>query len=294
MKRINVIIIIFLVLQALLFAYWFHRIQKQIFETRPDTVYIRTVPPYDTLMPAQLMTQLKLSDQAVMATLFQQSAAEYRALCYQAFAAARVMLDNDLNDKSVDSPRAIIVDIDETILDNSPHSAKCIINGTSYPAFWDEWCDTAIAKAVPGALEFLNLARGYGVSVFYITNRKAHLQEVTMKNLRQLKFPQVEEKHMMFRTGESSKENRRNEVKKTYHITMLIGDNLGDFSDVFGDKLVAERTKITDSLSQMFGRRYIVLPNAMYGDWEGALYGYDYSISDSAKHAIRYESLQAY
>jgi hypothetical protein len=68
-----------------------------------------------------------------------------------------LMLERDLRDDKVNSPRAIIVDIDETLLDNSPHSAKCIENQTSYPDYWEEWCELAIAKPLPGAVEFLNL-----------------------------------------------------------------------------------------------------------------------------------------
>ncbi len=254
----------------------------------PDSVFVDTL----SMIPDNY-SQL-LSNQQVIATLFQQTAAEYNALCYQAFATARVMLESDLKDKNVNSPRAIIVDIDETLLDNSPHSAKCIEEGTSYPDFWDEWCLKAAAKPVPGAVEFLNLARRYGVSIFYITNRKAHLKEATMKNLIHLGFPQVEEKNVLCRTSESSKENRRLEVAKLHHISMLIGDNLADFSNIFEQKTIENRAAITDSLFRMFGNRYIVLPNAMYGDWEGALYNYDFSLSDSAKLAVRYRLLKSF
>jgi 5'-nucleotidase (lipoprotein e(P4) family) len=253
----------------------------------------------DTVVPTSEVRDstsfiIPISEQAIMATLFQQHAAEYRALSYQAFNLARIMLERDLHDDNVTSPRAIIVDIDETLLDNSPHSAKYIENQTSYPDFWDEWCELAVAKALPGAVEFLKLARNYGVSVYYITNRREHLKEVTMRNLREQGFPQIEDKHMMFRTDELGKERRRHEVAHRYHISLLIGDNLNDFSDVFEQKSVTARAEVTDSLRFEFGRRFIVLPNAMYGDWEGALYNYNFAISDSAKMALRKEWLEGF
>lgn len=293
MKRTSIYLVVFLIVQALFFTFWFYHIKSKQTPTKPDDIFVDSVFSDTAVVLPDNYSQL-LSNQQMMATLFQQTAAEYRALCYQAFAAARVMLESDLKDKNVNSPRAIIVDIDETLLDNSPHSAKCIEEGTSYPDFWDEWCLKASAKAVPGAVEFLNLARRYGVSIFYITNRKAHLKEATMKNLLDLGFPQVEEKNVMFRTAEASKENRRMEVAKFYHISMLIGDNLADFSNVFELKTIANRIAVTDSLNRMFGKRYIVLPNAMYGDWEGTLYDYDFSLSDSAKLAVRYKRLMSF
>src|SRR5205823_9931546 len=54
------------------------------------------------------------------AALWQQSSGERRALSYQAFALARMMLDRDLRtNRRLTKPRAVIVDLDETILDNS-------------------------------------------------------------------------------------------------------------------------------------------------------------------------------
>lgn len=236
----------------------------------------------------------ELSQQMILATLFHQWAAEYEALCFQAFNAARAMLDADLKDPKVTLPRAIIVDIDETILDNSPHSARIIREATTYPEFWDEWCNQGKAEAVPGAIEFLNFARQFGVRIIYITNRKAHLKEPTMSNLMELGFPDVTDNHILFRTAETSKAHRRASISKYYHITMLIGDNLADFSEVFENHLPGRRSEIADSLSYRFGNRYIILPNIMYGDWEAALYNYDFSLSDSAKAAVRKGWLESF
>src|SRR5258705_6529649 len=73
-------------------------------------------------------------DYQVTGVLYTQKAAEYRALAYQAFNVARAQLDADFDKKSLKKlpkatrkmPRAIVVDIDETVLDNSPSNAKQI------------------------------------------------------------------------------------------------------------------------------------------------------------------------
>jgi 5'-nucleotidase (lipoprotein e(P4) family) len=264
----------------------------------PDINDISGKVSEDTVSQIQLefldLNRIPVSEQAVMATLYQQRSAEFRAMSYQAFNLARLMLERDLRDDNINSPRAIIVDIDETLLDNSPHSAKCIENQTSYPDYWDEWCELAIAKPLPGAVEFLTLARNYGVSIYYITNRREHLKEATMRNMRELGFPMIEDKYMMFRTAEAGKETRRMAVARNHHVTMLIGDNLNDFAEVFESKSVEDRARVTDSLRFEFGRRFIVLPNAMYGEWEGALYDYNFAISDSAKMAIRKQWLESF
>lgn len=294
MKRFHLISYALIISYLLLAAACFPPFEPKETGSTPDTVPVVDTSRQTPELPEPVVPQKLISEQAVMATLFQQRSAEYEALCYQAFNLARILLERDLRDDKVIMPRAIIVDIDETMLDNSPHSAKCIENETSYPDYWDEWCKLAKAKAVPGAVEFMKHARNYGITLYYITNRKENLKEATMKNMRDLGFPQVEEKNFMFRTTESGKESRRQLVAKNHHITMLIGDNLNDFSEAFENTSVAERAIITEKMQREFGRRFIVLPNPMYGDWEGALYNYKYSITDSAKMALRRQWLESF
>lgn len=293
MRKASIVFVSLFLMQSLFSPSCFPPFEPQDQETRPDTIGTDSL----TLPPSLTETEIAMmpiGEQVVMATLFQQRSAEFRALSYQAFNLARLMLERDLRDDNVNSPRAIIVDVDETLLDNSPHSAKCIEHQTSYPDYWDEWCELAIAKPLPGAVEFLTLARNYGVSVYYITNRREHLKEATMRNLRELGFPLIEEKFMMFRTADAGKEKRRLAVARNHHITMLIGDNLNDFAEVFESKSVEDRARVTDSLRFEFGRKFIVLPNAMYGEWEGALYNYNFAISDSAKMAMRRQWLESF
>lgn len=263
-----------------------------------------TRKPQDQSRPATELSAVSGQDSAglaglrnehmVLGTLFQQKAGEYRALCYQAFNLGKVMLDMDLADKSIDKHRVIVLDIDETVLDNSPFQAKCILGGTSYPIHWDEWCKLARAKAIPGALDFLAYAKANGLSIYYITNRKAHLREATLKNLKDLGFPDADDEHVIMRTTLDTKEPRRQEILRNNHISLLFGDNLNDFSAVFEKKSPDERNALVDDASKLFGQRYIILPNAMYGDWELALYNFDQKQPDSVKYRIRRQALTAF
>ena len=239
-------------------------------------------------------SQTQISEHLTMATLYHQTAAEYRALCYQAFNTAQLRMEMNLKKTSLSKQLAIVVDIDETVLDNSPQEAICILNNTLYPDFWDEWMNAKDAKAVPGSLEFLQEASSKGIEVFYISNRKDKYKEQTLANLIKVGFPNADHNHLLLRTAESSKKARREKVLETYQIIMLIGDNLNDFSEVFEKLNIVDRFAITDKYKAEFGNKFIVLPNPMYGEWEGAIYNYDYSIPNDKKSELRIQHLNGF
>lgn len=225
------------------------------------------------------------------ATLWMQKAAEYRALAYQAFNLARWQLDADFDKKNLKKlpkaeqkkPRAIVVDIDETVLDNSPAQAAGIKKreGFSLPS-WYAWGEMRKAKAIPGAIDFLNYAVSKGVKVFYVSNRDEVQKRATMDNLKSAGFADISAENVMLRTSDSTKEPRRQLILQKYRIVMLMGDNLDDFSNVFERKSVAERFAETDKVRNDWGKRWIVLPNAMYGTWENAIYEYQ-RLNDAQK-----------
>lgn len=230
----------------------------------------------------------------VLGTLYHQQAAEYRALCYQSFNLGKMLIDKDLTDKNVNKHRIVIVDVDETVLDNSPYQAQCIIDDINYPVRWDEWCLKAEADAVPGALDFLNYARANGLSVFYVTNRKEHLKDATVQNLKKHGFPMADNDHVIMRTDENSKEGRRNKLLEKYHISLLVGDNLNDLTNLLEDKPNRDRAEGVDKLYREFGDRYVILPNSMYGDWEVALYDMNKDQTDSMKFYSRHKALKGF
>jgi len=209
-----------------------------------------------------------------MATLYSYYADEYRALTYQAFNIAWERIDKIRTDHPNAEKLAILVDIDETLLDNSPFEALMIAEDTNYPYMWNEWCNLANANAIPGAVEFLQYADETGFNIFYVSNRKKdYVQEATMNNLSNLGFPQISEDHFLLRLkrseevlNPSDKQMRRDEVSALgYEIVMMIGDNLGDFYSDAHDPV--ERSAQLNSFKEEFGRKFIMLPNAMYGNW---------------------------
>lgn len=232
--------------------------------------------------------------QRLLPVLYQQRSGEYRGLCYQAFQLAKLLLMNDLKDDKVNSKRCIVLDVDETVLDNSAFEARLIKDKLTYTTVWDEWCRRSASRPLPGAVEFLNFARKFGVDVFYITNREESLRNATAENLRRAGLPLKGDEYLLMKTDESSKENRRKQVEDHYHISMFLGDNLNDFSKVFEKRSADDRMKATDSLKTMFGSRFILLPNVMYGDWEDALSGYKSGLSAKEQMRLNYNSLKPY
>ena len=233
------------------------------------------------------------------AILWTQTSGEARALAYQAFALARVMLDRDLRTaRRGGKRRAVVVDADETVLDNSRFQAKLLkdCQGYSSPR-WSEWVRREEAEAIPGAVEFLRYAASRGVRVFYVTNRKESEKAATASNLKKLGFPGVSDETVLVRpeVGSSSKEPRRAAVAAKYRIVLLAGDNLNDFDEVFEQsRTIADRLAAVERNRAQFGARFIVLPNVMYGDWESAVYGYDNGLNDEQKAARRKSQLKTY
>src|SRR4030095_4570254 len=235
------------------------------------------------------------------AILWTQSSAEYRALAYQTFVLARLRLDENLRSHELrrnrgrSTQRAVIVDADETVLDNSRFQAELVLRGLPYDAkAWHDWCERAEAGAVPGAVDFLTYAARRGGTVFYITNRRQAEKAGTIANLQKLSFPHVSDETVMVRDegASSSKESRRQRVAARYRIVLLVGDNLNDFTDTFASKSIADRAAQVDHDRAQFGARFIVVPNPIYGDWENAVYENKPGLTDAEKRAYRRKALQ--
>lgn len=204
-----------------------------------------------------------------------QRSAEYKALCVQAYNVATWRLQEIVSrHKSGDKPLAIVTDIDETIVDNSPNSVYQALRGEDYAdASWNAWCERSEAIALEGAKAFFNLAHNKGVEVFYISNRNEQNRAGTLRNLKALGFPQADDAHLLLRTTTSDKTERRAKVLEQYNIVMLLGDNLGDFDHIFDSADEAIRDKAVQTNASHFGERFIVLPNPNYGTWEKAMNG---------------------
>ena len=235
-----------------------------------------------------------VTDGKIYTTAYMQKAAEYRALCFQAFNIAHLRVDETALTKT-EKPKAIITDIDETILDNSAYEAHQTLQGKDYESTsWREWVSMANADTVPGALSFLKYASSKGLEIFYVTNRSEKERDGTLKNLQKFNFPNADSAHLFPSQNSSSKEERRKSIAATHTIVMLMGDNLGDFSFLFDKKSTEERFRNVNSVAAEFGNRFIVLPNPVYGDWESALYNYNYTLTQAQKDSVIKASLHTY
>ncbi len=227
----------------------------------------------------------------LLPVLWQQQSAEYAALCYQAFNLATYRL-NDMKLKRR-KRYAIITDVDETVLDNSYFEARQILKNEGFdPAAWKRWTSEAKATAVPGAIEFFKLAASKGVQIYYVSNRDTSEVASTIDNLKALGFPHADREHMLFMDNTSSKEPRRQHLLRNFEVVMMFGDNLNDFATVFERKSIPERNDETKKLRDEWGRKFIVLPNVIYGEWENALQDYSRKLSPSQKEILLRSKLQ--
>ncbi len=227
------------------------------------------------------------------AVLWMQRAAEYRAAAEGTYAAAARSLRAALADSSWTAateqssdygalPPAVIVDADETVLDNSPYQARLIQAEAAYsPESWTTWVAEASAGAVPGALAFAAEAAGAGVTIFYVTNRDVALEAATRANLERLGFPleaglEAGEDLVLTR-GEhpgwtSDKTSRRAAVAARYRVVLLLGDDLNDFVTADGVGARA-RAELLERYRENWGVKWFVLPNPVYGSWERTVLG---------------------
>jgi acid phosphatase len=252
-------------------------------------------------MHGQTDEVLNAAHERLNSVLWAQTAVEHDAAYIQAYRQARTMLDLARRDKSWTAaleqrgnyrrlPPAVILDIDETILDNSPEEAEAIKAG-SRPGLWEDWVRQERAAALPGALEFTRHAAANRVAVFYVTNRDAAAKAATHRTLERLGFPLLNGANSIYCRGEkpewdSDKGSRREVIAQGYRILLLIGDDLGDF--LSGARVSAEeRRRLVAQDSGRWGERWILLPNPTYGSWEQALYGYDNRLSRSEQLRLK-------
>ncbi|SDZ23368.1 5'-nucleotidase, lipoprotein e(P4) family [Thermoactinomyces sp. DSM 45892] len=238
--------------------------------------------------------EVALSEQQVMADVWFQTAGESKALYYQGYNIGKMKLDEALKKKTQKKP-AIVLDLDETVLDNSPYQAMTVKEGKGYPYKWDDWIQAAKAEALPGAVPFLQYANEKGVSIYYISNRKQKNQlEATIKNMKNLGIPQADTDHVLLQSeNEKGKDERRKKVTADREIVLFFGDNLSDFQ-AFDQKNVKDRNQAVDKVRSSFGDKFIVFPNPMYGDWESAVYQYDLKKSDADKDKARKDALRIF
>lgn len=238
------------------------------------------------------------------AMLWMQTSAEFQATTVQTFRLASLRLEQALEDrqwtaaleqdptKMAGLPPAIIVDVDETILDNSRYQARLVTEGLAFhPETWGGWVQQGVAPALKGAREFLQHASSHGVTVFYVTNRAADHEAATRQNLEQEQMPIDDSLDVVLMNGEngwsSDKTARRQFIAESHRILLLLGDDLNDF--VSGAKKPAPepRRELADQHEAMWGMKWFLFANPGYGSWETSLYGMNFELSESKKRDLK-------
>ncbi len=197
-------------------------------------------------------------------------------------------------------PPAVVLDVDETVLDNSPYQARLVRSGGAFnEADWAAWCREEQARALPGAVEFTRFAASHGVAVIYISNRATDLDQVTLANLRKAGLP-VSGPGALLGLGTfvegceqvgTEKGCRRQQVARKYRVLMQFGDQIGDFVTVLANTPEGRRKAMVPYMGWI-GTRWFVLPNATYGSWEPALFNNDWSAPPERRRQQKIDALR--
>jgi len=264
-------------------------------------------------VPAQGDSSSPPADDRLNAAVWQQTSQEYRLTTLGIYRAAEQQLDRALTDPDWDAltnedrdrpaaglPPAVIVDVDETSLDNSPYQSRLLRERRDFSASsWADWVREKAAVPVPGALAFARAAEDRGIRVFYISNRDHALNEATVANLRRVGFP-VTDEHQFLGLGASlpgcadvgsEKGCRRRLVGRQYRVLLQVGDQIVDMVTV-NDNTPSGRDKAVTPYLSWVGERWFVLPNPSYGQWEPALFRNDRSLPEERRRAAKLDALR--
>ena len=259
------------------------------------------------LWVAAAQAQEPAANDGTNATYWMQNAVEYKATTQALYELAKLRLNQALGDPSWTAaleqganyekkPAAVILDVDETVLDNSEYQAWIVENGEHYSSkTWAPFVNTETSRPIPGSLDFIKYAAAREVAVFYVSNRKAPEEEATRNNLLKFGYPIDDMEDRVLLRGEieawgSDKGTRRAAVAEKYRIVLMIGDNLGDFVDNV-DVSEEERAKLYQDNAARWGRDWIMLPNPSYGSWEGASFGFDWGAPDTEKRQMKFDTM---
>lgn len=210
-----------------------------------------------------------------MGLLWMRTSAEYRALAYQGYNVAMNAVKMAVTDPSHQrKPLAIVLDADETVVDNTKLMGESIVNGNGRfdAPWWRQAVHQGKSQAMPGAVEFLNEVHKQGVEIFYVSNRYAPVNlDVTIQNFKELGFPSIDKDHVLLFEKDSDKQPRFDMIAKKYYVVVYMGDNAGDFPIGTKGKTLAERNAIIDNHKEDFGTTFVVFPNPAYGSWVSSL-----------------------
>ena len=298
--------------------------------TQPPAPTSTPVPPTPTAIPAvpkptaapnvsailtatapqvKIGTPSRDTHESLNDILWVQTAAEYRITCQVLFDLAKSDLDLALKDPTWSAaleqtgsfqtlPPAIIVDVDDTILDNSPAVAWFVQNRIGFASTTSlaSWIVSAEATGLPGSVDFLKYAESKSVTIFFVTNRTSGMEAATRANLAKLGLSLPTTLDTVLTPGEkpgwgSDKTTRRAFVATTHRILLLLGDDLNDFVSGAMDT-PEKRVALAAKYQTYWGKQWILIPNTLYGSWESALYGHQ-SPPDNTRLQQKFELIKS-
>jgi 5'-nucleotidase (lipoprotein e(P4) family) len=240
-------------------------------------------------------------------TLWSQTALEREVACTQAYRLAKMQLAHALKDQSWTAaleqakgyeglPPAIILDVDETVLDNSAFQARLVDRDIDFDIeHWRQWVREKKADPMPGAKDFFDFAESKRVPLFFVTNREFQVEDATVQNLCEVLKMEVTKAQVLCKMEQpdwgSDKTSRRSFLAKSYRILLLIGDDFNDFA-FLGKAKPRDRVKKGCQYKAWWGTRWIQLPNPIYGNWEKALYDYDFALPKAVKLRLKLDALE--
>ena len=186
---------------------------------------------------------------------------EYQSICEQTYDIALTALNNDFQHKI--NP-IIIMDIDETVLDNSRYQVELFIKDTQYnEATWNTWVKKELSELVPGAKNFILHYKNHpNARIVYISNRSETTLEATQNNMKKLGIYFENDIFLLRQNKSDTKVLRRKEVLNGINRMALYGPQkvIAYFGDAMGD--------FPNSIQYQFAKTKFIFPNPMYGKWQ--------------------------
>jgi 5'-nucleotidase (lipoprotein e(P4) family) len=170
-------------------------------------------------------------------------------------------------------PLAVILDVDETALQNLGYQYERDVEGVGYTdPSWDSWERTGAANVLPmpGAVDAIQAMRAAGITVVFNTNRLSGNASSTEAALNAAGLGPVRHRDTLWLKGDapggSLKDSRRALISQTYCVIAMAGDQLGDFSDLFKLPVHERRsTAASAPIAKLWGNGWFVLSNPVYG-----------------------------
>lgn len=253
----------------------------------------------------KVASEIKTNNTNLNALLWMQTSAEYKIICTQVYEAASKSVQKALADSNWTAikeqcpdyqnlPPAIIVDVDETVLDNSPYFARLAKSGGSYSDItWNNWVNEEGAESIPGAREFIVKAKELEVKTFFVTNRTEELH--TTENLKKVFHAGIMSEDVLYKNEKpgwgSDKVARRKEIGQKYRVLVLAGDDLNNDFTLIGKPDWQDRSKKLEEYRENFGQKWFLLPNPLYGSFEYAVLGYHFDLNKSEVIKLKFSAL---